>query len=607
MVNRVAMLDSYSKIPDRFLPDQYASTPVATIIEYAGSTVPANYLLCNGSAVSRTAYPELFAVIGTIYGAGDGSTTFNLPDKTGRVGVGLSGSAEFPSLGFQGGAKTVTLDATQIPAHTHPVGHGGGGGDGAQYAGGPNAVTFGYIPDSANAGGGVYQFTALAQTGTIGQAHNNLQPYLVVNYAIKFRLGMPASQLTSRMVGEISQWAGAGAPAGYLVCDGSAVSRVAYPELFAAIGTTYGAGDGSTTFNLPNNPAGTVLSASAISGQTGTASNDILYNGFTLTVPPGVWELSGMIVGTSSVADYQTAAVWNTTTGAFVPGSRGGMTLVGVSPDAVEQRTRTVVVTLTTTTVFQMYLQRNGASIPSVGGNGAGSSCAWLDAKRLPYDLTKSVINASPVPMLASLPPTMNGFRRIGEMFAWGGSGIPQDTLECLGQAVSRVQYPDLFAAIGTTHGVGDGSTTFNLPDLRGRAVVGQDTSQTEFDVLGETGGEKTHILTIAEMPAHAHNILVGLGGNTNSLARVSGYFAGGTGVAETSAPGPIQNTGGGGAHNNLQPYIVMKWVIKALWTATEVTVNAAHTHRVMDLSGIARGTAAASGGADGDLYLKYT
>lgn len=85
---------------------------------FAGSTAPQGYLLCDGSAVDRTTYATLFAVIGTTYGAGDGSTTFNVPDLSGRVVIGVSGSH---ALGTTGGSETVTLTADQLPAHTHVV------------------------------------------------------------------------------------------------------------------------------------------------------------------------------------------------------------------------------------------------------------------------------------------------------------------------------------------------------------------------------------------------------------------------------------------------------------------------------------------------------
>jgi microcystin-dependent protein len=77
----------------------------------------------------------------------------------------------------------------------------------------------------------------------------------------------------------------------------------------------------------------------------------------------------------------------------------------------------------------------------------------------------------------------------------------PSGWMLCNGSAVSRTTYADLFTAIGTTYGVGDGSTTFNIPDFRGRVAVGADSSQTEFDALGETGGSKTSVAS------HTHGI----------------------------------------------------------------------------------------------------
>lgn len=81
-----------------------------------------------------------------------------------------------------------------------------------------------------------------------------------------------------------------------------------------------------------------------------------------------------------------------------------------------------------------------------------------------------------------------------------------------------------------------------------GRVLVGYDAGQTEFDTAGETGGAKTHTLTTAEMPAHVHgsNLWQGNGGATNLAG------GGGTGLGDTAS------TGGGGSHNNLQPYIVV-------------------------------------------------
>ena len=87
-----------------------------------------------------------------------------------------------------------------------------------------------------------------------------------------------------------------------------------------------------------------------------------------------------------------------------------------------------------------------------------------------------------------------------GAMLEFAGSIAPSGWLVCDGSAVSRSQFSDLFAVLGTTFGVGDGSTTFNLPNRKGRSAVGLDPSDSDFNVLGKTGGQKS-------LMAHSHTI----------------------------------------------------------------------------------------------------
>lgn len=96
-----------------------ASIPAGLVQAYAGSAAPSGWLLCDGSIVSRTTYAALFTAIGTAYGAGDGSTTFGLPDLRGRVIVGKAASGTFVTLGATGGEETHVLLTAEMAGHTH--------------------------------------------------------------------------------------------------------------------------------------------------------------------------------------------------------------------------------------------------------------------------------------------------------------------------------------------------------------------------------------------------------------------------------------------------------------------------------------------------------
>ena len=175
------------------------SNPVGTVITFAGTVVPTGYLLCDGSAVSRSAYAALFAAISDNYGVGNGSTTFNLPNLVEKF---ILGTATTSSVGSTAGSASITLNANQLPAHTHSAGtlqtasagahnhtfnaFGGGGGannqPGIEHNPG-GAVSFGTSQHNG------HQHTITGSTGnntTSGTAIDIRNPYVAMLPCIKF-------------------------------------------------------------------------------------------------------------------------------------------------------------------------------------------------------------------------------------------------------------------------------------------------------------------------------------------------------------------------------------------------------------------------------------
>ena len=161
-----------------------AGVPTGTVLDFAGTTAPAGYLLCDGSAVSRTTYATLFNAIGTTWGVGDGATTFNVPDLRRRTAVGSGGTATATlgnSVGNIGGDETHLLTANEsgIRAHSHQQTYGGC----FRSAGGCESSN-----RSAQGGGGTPGGLTTANNTASNAlvAHNNIQPSAVVTKIIKF-------------------------------------------------------------------------------------------------------------------------------------------------------------------------------------------------------------------------------------------------------------------------------------------------------------------------------------------------------------------------------------------------------------------------------------
>ena len=195
--------------------------PTATIVPWTSASVPSGFLECNGTAVSRTTYADLFAVIGTTYGAGDGSTTFNVPDLQDNVAVGKSNNK---ALASTGGANTVansgnvgtntninvtgnvagstanaTLSTAQLATHGHSITLDMAGNPSPNFAINSANLQQGFSTNNnfiGNAGSGSGHShnmsanfsgsgNASSSSSFTGSSNSVLQPYLTVIYIIK--------------------------------------------------------------------------------------------------------------------------------------------------------------------------------------------------------------------------------------------------------------------------------------------------------------------------------------------------------------------------------------------------------------------------------------
>jgi microcystin-dependent protein len=153
--------------------DIQSKFPSGSIIMFGGLSAPSGWLLCNGAEISRITYAALFAVCGISYGPGDSLNTFNLPDLRGRVPLGVGQSAGLTNriIGEKAGEERNTLTINEMPSHKHPC----------------TIPNFAGNDNTSDDGIARHVLGSTTETGAIGggQSHNNMQPWLAVNYIIK--------------------------------------------------------------------------------------------------------------------------------------------------------------------------------------------------------------------------------------------------------------------------------------------------------------------------------------------------------------------------------------------------------------------------------------
>lgn len=476
----------------------YDSLPPGTSIAGYWTTPPDGYLLEDGSAISRSTYADLYAVVGTGYGSGDGSSTYNVPDSRGRATVNLSASdTEFNSIGKTPGEKTHQITLAEMPSHQHE-----------QYVtanSGGTGVRNDWVRDGG--GGSYYQGVGTATTGG-SASYNVIQPSIVKQFAIKYRVATGTTSTTA--AGTTLQGYWSSAPTGYVVEDGSAVSRTTYASLFANIGTTYGAGDGSSTFNLPDSRGRVGVNKNSSDTQFATLGQAFGEKTHLLTIAELV---------SHNHAEIITAAA-----------SAGP----GIRTD---------------------YSSDNAGAYPYDQGAQTGS----MGSSQAHNVIQPSIVKLSVIKTTAGSGSNDDVGMQTGSTVEGWWPSVPSGYLIEDGSAISRASFATLFSLIGTVYGVGDGSTTFNLPDSRGRVAVNLSSVDSQFLTLGQKFGEKTHTMTIAELPTHYHDQYVTA--NTGSSIRID-YHADASSATYSQGIN-TGNTGGGAAFNVIQPSITKYFAIK--------------------------------------------
>lgn len=266
--------------------------------------------------------------------------------------------------------------------------------------------------------------------------------------------------------------------------------------------------------------------------------------------------------------------------------SKGSATKVPqITTNTLGQVTGITEVTITQPTVNNgtLTIQKNGTNVQTFSANQSGNATANITVPTKVSDLNNDS-NFTPKTYVDNAVAANRGAENpIATILAYAGSEAPDGYLLCRGQAVSRTTYSLLFNAIGTQYGSGDGSTTFNIPDLQGKVIAGLDIVDEDFNVLGKTGGSKTVQLTKNQLPKINGSFTMHGAGSSTPVSNVSGDFTsdynntkyknGGTEASGAGSKGNVKLViGNDEAHENKQPYNTLNYIIKA-YSGTDVPV----------------------------------
>jgi len=290
--------------------------------------------------------------------------------------------------------------------------------------------------------------------------------------------------------------------------------------------------------------------------------------------------------GTSQIATFTQGSGANVSVAAgkqaiiFADGAGSGAAVTEIKPTAADASV--ITATLADDAVTNAKIADDAVNADSVVDNSIGAAAINIDGNGTSGQAVVSDGDGS-FSYQSNIVPS-------GALMPYAGASAPTGFLLCDGSAVSRSTYATLFAALdnGNIYGAGDGSSTFNLPDLRGRVVAGQDdmggssadnlTNQSgglNGDTLGATGGSETQALTEANLAAHthtfsdtdAHTVSIPrafIFGAANNSVNVDGSgVRSDSGSITVSISGTTSSTGSGSAHNNVQPTIVLNYIIK--------------------------------------------